>query len=145
MKARGKVDNYSVSVAEPAAARPGVETYMERFHTECEAADADYAAAEAAVSSASATGVAGATRTAAPPAGASSAMDIDEDDSYVLPPEHTGWDPLDLAPRAGETAYQVAVRMQLKGRKHTSYVTKWGDPNSLTAVMNRSASTSIAP
>ena len=28
--------------------------------------------------------------------------------------------------------------MQLKGRRHTSYVAKWGDPNSLTAVMNRS-------
>ena len=111
VKARGKVDNYSVLVVEPAAARPGVETYMERFHAECEATDADYAAAEAAASSASAFDVAGATRAAAPPAGASSAMDIDGDDSYVLPPEHAGWDPLDLAPRAGETAYQVAVRM----------------------------------
>ena len=88
VKARGNVDNRCIVVAEPAAARPGVETYMERIHAECAApAEEAAAAAEAAASSASASaaGVAGATRTAAPPAGAaSSAMDVDDDDSYVV-------------------------------------------------------------
>ena len=86
---------------------------------------------------------------AASSAGASSGqaqrlpMDVDDDDSFVVLPEHAGWDPLDLAPRAGETAYQAAVRMQLKGRRHTSYVGKWGDPNSLTAVINRSTNADL--
>ena len=44
---------------------------------------------------------------------------------------------MDLAPRPGETAYQAARRMELKGRRHTDYVAKWGDPESLTAIMNR--------
>ena len=35
----------------------------------------------------------------------SPAMEVDDDDSYVVPPEHAGCDPLDLAPRSGETAY----------------------------------------
>ena len=29
--------------------------------------------------------------------------------------------------------------MELKGRRHTNYVAKWGDPDSLTAIMNRAS------
>ena len=63
-------------------------------------------------------------------------MEVD-DDSFVLPPDLAGWDPMDLPPKPGETAFQAARRMELKGRRHTDYVAKWGDPESLTAIMNR--------
>ena len=79
---------------------------------------------------------------AAPSAGMASSpgpapMDVDDEDSFVIPAELEGWDPIDLPPKPGETAHQAASRMQLKGRRHTNYVAKWGDPDSLTAIMNR--------
>ena len=66
-------------------------------------------------------------------------MEVDDEDSFVVPAELEGWDPMDLAPKPGETAYQAARRMELKGRRHTNYVAKWGDPDSLTAIMNRAS------
>ena len=66
-------------------------------------------------------------------------MDVDDEDSFVVPAELEGWDPMDLAPKPGETAHQAARRMELKGRRHTNYVAKWGDPDSLTAIMNRAS------
>ena len=132
-RAVGVVDSYCVLVAEPGTARTaGIETYAERFHRECqEMEDEEQEAAAAA-----------AAGPAAPSAGMASSpgpapMDVDDEDSFVVPAELEGWDPIDLPPKPGETAHQAASRMELKGRRHTNYVAKWGDPESLTASMNR--------
>ena len=132
-RAVGVVDSYCVLVAEPGTARAaGIETYAERFHRECqEMEDEEQEAAAAA-----------AAGPAAPSAGMASSpgpapMDVDDEDSFVVPAELEGWDPIDLPPKPGETAHQAASRMELKGRRHTNYVAKWGDPESLTAIMNR--------
>ncbi|CAE7265828.1 LYPLA1 [Symbiodinium sp. KB8] len=132
VRAAGVVNNCSILVAEPEAARaPGIESYAERFHRECQQMLEEEEAAAAADSAAPSAG-------AASSAAAPTAMEVDED-SFVVPPALEGWDPMDLAPRPGETAFQAAGRMQLKGRRHTSYVAKWGDPESLTAIMNRAS------
>ena len=128
-KASGNLSNYCVLTAEPEAARAaGIESYAERFYRECLEMEEE----EAAAAEGPAAPSAGATSSDAAPA----AMEVDED-SYVLPPDLEGWDPMDLAPKPGETAFQAARRMELKGRRHTDYITKWGDPESLTAIMNR--------
>ena len=132
-RATGIVNNYCVLVAEPEAARAaGIESYAERFHRECLQMEEEEAAAAA--------GPAAPTAGAASSGAAPAAMEVDED-SFVLPPDLAGWDPMDLAPKPGETAYQAARRMELKGRRHTDYVAKLGDPESLTAIMNRATIT----
>ena len=132
-RAVGIVDSYCVLVAEPGTARAtGIETYAERFHRECQEMEEEEQEAAAAA----------AAGPAAPSAGMASSpgptpMDVDDEDSFVVPAELEGWDPIDLPPKPGETAHQAASRMELKGRRHTNYVAKWGDPESLTAIMNR--------
>ena len=132
-RASGNVNSYSILIAEPEAARAaGIESYAERFHRECLELEEEEAAAAAAGPAAPTAGAASSSTAA----GAAAAMEVD-DDSFVLPPDLAGWDPLDLPPKPGETAFQAARRMEPKGRRHTDYVAKWGDPESLTAIMNR--------
>ena len=91
-RAVGVVNNYCVLVAEPGAARAaGIESYAERFHRECQEMEEEEAAAAAGPAAPSAEM---ATSDAAP-----AAMEVDDDeDSFVVPPDLEGWDPMDLAP-----------------------------------------------
>ena len=123
MKARGLVDGQCVLVCEPSNARPGVETYMERFFRErAEAA----AQAEQEAAAATAAPSAGEASTGS---GAPAPMEVD----CRVEPGQEGWNPINLPPRSGESAYEAASRMQLKSRRHTSYVAMWVDPDSLTS------------
>ena len=115
-RAVGVVDSYCVIVAEPGTARAaGTETYAERFHRECREMEEEEQEAAAAAAAAG---------PAAPSAG-------------MVSSPGPGPGPAPMDPKPGETAHQAASRMELKGRRHTNYIAKWGDPDSLTAIMNR--------
>ena len=138
-RAVGVVDSYCVLVAEPGTARAaGIETYAERFHRECQEMEEEEQEAAAAAAAGPAAPSAGMASSPGPGPGPAP-MDVDDEDSFVVPAELEGWDPIDLPPKPGETAHQAASRMELKGRRHTNYVAKWGDPDSLTAIMNRAS------